>query len=186
MIKRHPLKKGPPGQCTRWRVIVYNKETKKYDWHTIRGTRSDARPLERKFEDAKRNGDYVGPLERKTFEVVAHLFLDDRRANDCRLSTLEEYQTELKLRLLPQPDPKLPPLGPRDIRNIKRGDMKTPFQRAAELRLHGLAGQQGDQDREGDLHLRTRLGIHHSECDRHPAQQGSEAAPHCRWAARGR
>jgi hypothetical protein len=32
----------------------------------------------------------------------------------------------------PRPDPKLPPVGPRDIHNIKRSDMKTPFQRAAE------------------------------------------------------
>jgi integrase len=127
MIKRHPLKKDPAGQCNRWRVIIYNRETKKYDWHTIRGTRSDAKALERKFEDAKRKGDYVGPLERKTFEEVANLFLDDRRANNRRLSTLEEYRTELKLRLLSQPDPKLPPLGPRDLRNIKRGDMKTHF-----------------------------------------------------------
>jgi hypothetical protein len=58
---------------------------------------------------------------------VARLFLDDRRANNRRLSTLEEYQTELKLRLLPQPDPRLPPLGPRDIRNNKRSDLKTHF-----------------------------------------------------------
>ena len=48
MIKRAPLKKDPPGQCSRWRVIVYNMETKKYDWHTIRGTRADANALERK------------------------------------------------------------------------------------------------------------------------------------------
>ncbi len=74
MIKRAPLKKDPPGQCSRWRVIVYNKQTKKYDWHTVRGTRADAKALERKFEDAKRNGEYAGPLERKTFEEVANLF----------------------------------------------------------------------------------------------------------------
>lgn len=127
MIKRDPLKKDPPGQCTRWRVIVYNTETKKHDWHTIRGTRADAKALERKFEDAKRKGDYAGPLERKTFEEVAELFLDDKRANNRRLGTLEEYETELKLRLLPQPNPNLPPLGPRDIRNIKRSVMKTHF-----------------------------------------------------------
>ena len=42
MIKRAPLKTDPPGKCSRWHVIVYNKETKKYDWHTIRGTRDDA------------------------------------------------------------------------------------------------------------------------------------------------
>src|SRR3954468_10314711 len=29
--------------------------------------------------------------------------LDDRRANNRRVSTIEEYETELKLRLLPQP-----------------------------------------------------------------------------------
>lgn len=90
MIKRVPLKRDPPGQCGRWRVIVYNKETKKYDWHTIRGTRADAKALERKFEDAKRKGEYTGPLERRTFEEVANLFLDDRRANNRRMSTLEE------------------------------------------------------------------------------------------------
>jgi integrase len=58
---------------------------------------------------------------------VANLFLDDRRANNRRMSTLEEYQTELKIRLLPQPNEKAPLLGPRDIRNIKRGDMKAHF-----------------------------------------------------------
>jgi integrase len=127
MIKRVPLKKDPPGQCNRWRVIVYNVQTKKYDWHTVRGTRADAKALERKYEDAKRKGEYAGPLERKTFEEVANLFQDDRRANNRRMSTLEEYQTELKIRLLPQPNDKLPPLGPRDIRNIKRSDMKAHF-----------------------------------------------------------
>ena len=42
----------------------------------------------RKFETAKKNGDYTGPLERKTFEEVANLFRDDRRANNRRISTL--------------------------------------------------------------------------------------------------
>jgi hypothetical protein len=127
MIKRAPLKKDPPGKCSRWHVVVYNKETKKYDWHTIRGTREDAKALERKFESAKKNDEYIGRPERKTFEEVANLFLDDRRANNRRVSTLEEYQTELKLRLLPQPNEKMPPLGPRNIRNIRRADMKVHF-----------------------------------------------------------
>jgi integrase len=127
MIKRAPLKKDPPGKCSRWHVIVYNKETKKYDWHTVRGTRDDAKAFERKFESAKLNGDYTGPLERKSFEEVANLFLDDRRADNRRFSTLEEYQTELKLRLLPPADEKLPPLGPGNIRNIKRADLKAHF-----------------------------------------------------------
>lgn len=63
----------------------------------------------------------------RPFEEVTTLFQDDRRANNRRMSTLEEYQTELKLRLLPQPNDRLPPLGPRDIRNIKRADMKAHF-----------------------------------------------------------
>jgi len=101
MIKRAPLKNDPPGKCSRWHVVVYNKETKKRAWHTVRGTKDDAKAFKRNFESAKLNGDYTGPLERKSFEEVGNLFLDDRRANNRRFSTLEEYQTELKLRLLP-------------------------------------------------------------------------------------
>ena len=44
MIKRAPLSKDPAGKCNRWRVIVYNQETKKYDWHTVRGSRDDSCP----------------------------------------------------------------------------------------------------------------------------------------------
>jgi integrase len=127
MIKRAPLKKDPKGSCSRWHVVVYNKETKKYDWHTVRGTRDDARNFKRKAEGAKADGDYAGPLERKTFEEVANLCVDDRRANNRRFSTIEEYESELKLRLLPQADEKLPKLAPRDIRKIKRADMKAHF-----------------------------------------------------------
>jgi hypothetical protein len=43
------------------------------------------------------------------------------------VQTFIEYQTELKIRLLPQPNDRLPPLGPRDIRNIKRVDMEAHF-----------------------------------------------------------
>jgi hypothetical protein len=93
MIKRAPLKTDPPGKCSRWHVIIYNRETKKNDWHTVRSTRADAKTLERKFENAKQSGKYTVGLERKTFEEVANLFLDDRRANNRRMSTLEEYQT---------------------------------------------------------------------------------------------
>jgi integrase len=127
MIKRAPLSKDTAGKCNRWRVIVYNQETKKYDWHTVRGSRDDAKALERKFEDAKGKGEYTGPVEQRTFEEVADLFLDDRRANNRRTSTLDEYQSELKIRILPQPNARLPALGTRDIRKIKRADMKAHF-----------------------------------------------------------
>jgi integrase len=58
---------------------------------------------------------------------VANLFLDDRRANSRRFSTIEEYETELKIRLLPQTSDRLPILGPRNIRSLKRADMKGHF-----------------------------------------------------------
>ena len=45
-------------------------------------------------EDAKENDAYVGPHERRTFDEVAQLFLEDRRANNCRFSTLQEYETD--------------------------------------------------------------------------------------------
>jgi hypothetical protein len=71
MIKRVPLKRDPPGKCSRWRVVIYNKETKQKNWYTIRGTIDDAKALERKFESAKSSGEYTGPLERKTFKEVS-------------------------------------------------------------------------------------------------------------------
>lgn len=43
------------------------------------------------FENAKKNGEYVGQPERKTFEEVVNLFLEDRRANNRRVGTLVEY-----------------------------------------------------------------------------------------------
>ena len=147
MIKRAPLSKDPAGKCNRWRVIVYNQETKKYDWHTVRGSRDDAKALERKFEVAKGKGEYTGPVEQRTFEEVALLFLDDRRANNRRMSTLDEYQSELKIRLLPEPNVNLPALGARDIRKIKRADMKTHFNALRN------SSRTVDQSRKGDFHV---------------------------------
>jgi integrase len=91
-------------------------------WH--QGGREGRRTQVRRSKAQRR---IHGPAERKTFEEVAKLFVDDRKANNRRISTLEEYKTELKLRLLPLASPDLPLLGPRDIRNIKRGDMKAVF-----------------------------------------------------------
>lgn len=126
MIKRSPLKSDSPGKCTRWHVVVYNRETKRRDWHTVRGTLRDAQALERKFEDAKREGKST-TVPRHTFEEVANFFLNDRRATNRRVSTMQEYQTELNIRLLPEPNERLPRLGPRDIRNIGRADMRIHF-----------------------------------------------------------
>jgi hypothetical protein len=139
-------------------VIVYNKQTKKHDWHTVRGTRQDAKALEHMFADAKRDGEYRGRLERKTFEEVANLFLDDHRANNRRISTLEEYQTELKICLLPQPDEKLPRLGPRDIRNIKRADMKAHFNALRHIQHHAPLPQTAARGRRAQGQSRGLYG----------------------------
>jgi hypothetical protein len=58
MIKRAPLKKDPPGKCSRWHVIEHNTETKKYGWHTVRGTLKEAEIKERGFADDKAYDDY--------------------------------------------------------------------------------------------------------------------------------
>jgi hypothetical protein len=53
MIKRAPLKTDTAGKCSRWHVVLYNRGTKQKDWHTVHGTRADAKTLERKFERTK-------------------------------------------------------------------------------------------------------------------------------------
>jgi hypothetical protein len=92
MIKRAPLKKDPKGSCSRWDIVIYNQETKKYDWHTAAHAMM-RRPFQRTIEGTKASGGHNRPQERKSFEQVANLCLDDRRANNRRFSTLEEYET---------------------------------------------------------------------------------------------
>jgi hypothetical protein len=60
MIKRAPLKKDPPGKCSRWQVAIYNTETKQKDWHTVRGTKEDARAVERRIHGPGRAQDIRG------------------------------------------------------------------------------------------------------------------------------
>ena len=140
MIRRAPLKTDPPGKCNRWHVIVYNRKTRKHEWHTVRGTRGNAKDLERRLADAKHDGDSPpGHIDRRTFEEVSNLFLEDRYASNRRPSTLHEYRTELTIRLLPSPDDKCRLLGPRAIRDIKRADMRAHFN---ALRNTGWTGSQ--------------------------------------------
>lgn len=127
MIKRAPLKTDSPGTCSRWHVVIYNQETGKKDWHTVLGPRSKAKELQADLERAKRDDEYMSPNAGPTFEEVSKEFLDDLHANNRRVSTLQEYETELKLRVLPQIDEKLLPLGPRKIRKIKFADVKRHF-----------------------------------------------------------
>ncbi len=127
MVKRAPLKVDRVGKCTRWRVVVYNRNTKQYKWHTVRGTKREAKALERRQYDAQEYDEVSGSAEGKTFAEVAMLFIIDRQTSCDRAATLGEYRTELKLRLLPRAAKNLPLLGSRDIRKIERADMRAHF-----------------------------------------------------------
>ena len=127
MVKRAPLKVDRVGKCTRWHVVVYNRNTRQYKWHTVRGTKREAKALERRLYDAQEYDEISGVTEGKTFEEVASLFIIDRQASNRGAATLNEYRTELKLRLLPRAAMNLPLLGSRDIRKIERADMQAHF-----------------------------------------------------------
>jgi hypothetical protein len=70
-----------------------NRDTKRYEWHTVRGTKDDAQAVNRRCENAKRNGEYTGSTERKTFEDVAKPFIDDRKANNRVDQSFNQFST---------------------------------------------------------------------------------------------
>jgi hypothetical protein len=100
MIKRAPLKSDGAGKCSRWHVVVYNQETKKHDWHTVRW---NARAL--------------------------------KKWRTCFWMTGAPTDVDLA-------DAKLPALGPRNIRNIKRNDLKAHFN---ALRKSGCTVSRGNE-----------------------------------------
>ena len=58
-IVRAPLKTDPASKCTRWRVVLYNSDTHKQEWHTVNGTRRDAEAFERQQKEKLSRGTYV-------------------------------------------------------------------------------------------------------------------------------
>ena len=109
---------------------------------------------------------------------MANLALDDRRANNRHISTLVEYQTEPTLRLFPQPNEKLPRLGPRTIRNIKRADMKAHFN---ALRNSGCTVSQVNKSIASSFTVgsRSALAIPGHAYLPHPARLHSGVVPGC-------
>src|SRR5437660_12920016 len=87
-IVRAPLKTDTAGKCTRWRVILYNPDTHKQEWHTVNGTRRDAQAFERQQKTRLASGVYIARATRRTFAEVATMFLNERSARNRRTSTL--------------------------------------------------------------------------------------------------
>jgi len=50
-IKRAPLPTDEEGECSRWRIIIYDKESHKQRWFTFNGTKEEALAHERKLKN---------------------------------------------------------------------------------------------------------------------------------------
>jgi integrase len=101
-IKRAPLKTDAAGKCSRWRVILYNRATCKYEWHTVQGTRRDAEAFEREQETRLAKGTYVAKAERLTVAQVTESFLKECKARNRRTSTLLNCSSVLERYILPK------------------------------------------------------------------------------------
>jgi integrase len=119
-ILRAPLKTDPDGKCTRWRVILYNPDTHKQEWHTVPGTRKEAQAFERQQKTRLASGVYIAKTDRRTFAEVVEMFLKERAARDRRTSTIVCYETVFKCHLLPA-------FGPREVGAIRRPDIAELF-----------------------------------------------------------
>lgn len=128
-IVKAPLKTDPRGKCSRWRVIVYNPDTAKHEWHTVRGTRKDAESFERQSKEKLARGTYISRTSRKTFAEVAKLFLQNCVDRNRRTSTRLNYKSVLECHLLPT-------FGSKEIGSIRRNDCATFF---SDMRTKGAS-----------------------------------------------
>ena len=124
-IARAPLKTDATGKCSRWRVILYNPDTHKQEWHTVNGTRRDAEAFERQQKTRLASGVYIARSERRTFAEVAAMFLAERKARNRRTSTIACYETVLKVHLMAE-------FGAREVGMIRRSDIAEHFDRMRE------------------------------------------------------
>src|SRR6516164_7671823 len=80
-ICRAPLtKEKDTGKRSRWRVILYNPETHKQEWHTVEGTRREAETFERQQKEKLSKKTYVAKAARMTVAEVAASFLKECKA----------------------------------------------------------------------------------------------------------
>jgi integrase len=115
-IVRAPLKTDAAGKCTRWRVIIYNPDKGKQEWHTIAGTRRDAEAYERSQKTRLASGVYISKTARRTLEEVVTLFLKERTDRNRRTNTLAFYESALRNHWLPK-------FGQREVGTIRRSDI---------------------------------------------------------------
>jgi integrase len=127
-IQRAPLKTDTAGKCTRWRVIIYNSDTHKHEWHTVNGTRKEAQAFERQQKNRLASGVYIAKTDRRTFAEVVKMFLKERRSRNRRTSTLACYETVLDCHLTAQ-------FGPREVGKIRRADVAEFFNDMREGKL---------------------------------------------------
>jgi integrase len=142
-IQRAPLKTDTAGKCSRWRVILYNPNTHKQDWHTVNGTRREAEAFERQQKTRLASGVYIAKTDRRTFAQVAEMFLKERRGRNRRTATLACYETVLNHHLMPWKDPKDKEserlgFGPLEVGKIRRADIAEYFD---EMREKGATVQ---------------------------------------------
>ena len=102
-ICRAPLtKEKDTGKRSRWRVILYNPETHKQEWHTVEGTRREAETFERQQKEKLSKKTYVAKAARMTVAEVAASFLKECKARSRRTSTVLNYSSVLDLYILPK------------------------------------------------------------------------------------
>jgi integrase len=116
-IVRAPLKADPPGKCSRWRVVIYNRYTHKHEWHSVAGTKADAESFERKLQTKLGARTYVPKVERMTLEQVAAAFTRECRARNRRASTILNYKSILDRHVLPE-------FGPREVGMLQKKDVR--------------------------------------------------------------
>jgi integrase len=114
------MKTDASGKCSRWRVILYNPESHKHEWHTVSGTRRDAEAFERQQKTRQASGVYIARSERRTFSEVATMFLKEREARNGRAGTLDIYESVLRKHLLPE-------FGSREVGVIRLLDFEEHF-----------------------------------------------------------
>jgi integrase len=130
-IVRAPLKTDAKGKCSRWRVVLYNKQSHRQEWHTVEGKRADAAAFERDQKKRLASGTYIARSERRAFSEVAEMFLREREARARRTATLLRYREVLRRHLLPA-------LATREAGSIRRADFADHFD---AMRAQGVSVQ---------------------------------------------
>jgi integrase len=115
-ILKKPRPDDAKGKCSRYVVIVYNRHTKKQEWHTVNGGKRDAYALERQLKERFRKNSYVALPRSLTFAQLVDRFRSQLAARSRRASTVANYETILKCYLLPE-------FQFREVSSIRRADV---------------------------------------------------------------